>query len=93
MIGLMHSQGQELAGQARVNVISPGWIDTGDPKDEGHYQPTKQDKEWHAVGRLGRPSDVAELVSFLADEEKSGFITCQEFVIDGGVSRKMVYPE
>ena len=58
-----------------------------------YYQPTKQDHQWHATGRVGRPSDVAELVSFLADEDKSGFITCQEFVVDGGVSRKMVYPE
>ena len=93
MIGLMHSQGQELKGQARVNVVFPGWIDTGDPTSDNYYQPTEQDHQWHAVGRVGKPSDVAELVAFLADDEKSGFITCQEFVIDGGVSRKMVYPE
>ena len=93
LIGLMHSQGQALAGQARVNVISPGWIDTQDICATEYYQPTREDQEWHAVGRIGKPSDVAELVSFLADNDKSGFITCEEFVVDGGVSRKMVYPD
>jgi NAD(P)-dependent dehydrogenase (short-subunit alcohol dehydrogenase family) len=36
--------------------------------------------------------DVAQLCLFLADNAKSGFITGQEFVVDGGVSKKMVYP-
>ncbi len=44
-------------------------------------------------GRVGQPSDVAELVSFLADERLSGFITGQHFVCDGGVTAKMYYPE
>jgi len=93
MIGLMQSQGQSLAGQARVNVILPGWIDTQDPSEENYCEPTQKDHAWHSVGRVGTPKDIANIVSFLADDEKSGFITCQEFVIDGGVSRKMVYPE
>ena len=42
---------------------------------------------------MGRPSDVAELVAFLADGRKSGFITGQAFAVDGGVSRRMAYPE
>jgi hypothetical protein len=32
-------------------------------------------------------------VGFLADESKSGFVTGQSFVVDGGVSKRMVYPE
>jgi len=90
LLGLMHSQGQSLSGLARVNVISPGYINTADPND---YVPTREDHEWHAGSqRVGLPRDVAECVSFLADDSKSGFITCQEFILDGGVSRKMVYP-
>ena len=44
-------------------------------------------------GSVGRPEDVAELVAFLADGRKSSFITGQQFVVDGGVSKRMVYPE
>jgi NAD(P)-dependent dehydrogenase (short-subunit alcohol dehydrogenase family) len=89
LIGLTHAQGQSMAGLARVNVILPGWINT---EAEDGYIPTKEDHEWHASGRVGVPNDVAELVAFLADDEKSGFITCQEFVIDGGVTKRMHYP-
>ncbi len=52
MIGLTHSQGQALAGRARVNVILPGWIDT---EGEGGYVPSEEDHSWHATGRVGRP--------------------------------------
>lgn len=45
------------------------------------------------AGKVGTPSDIAELVAFLADGSKSGFITGQHFVVDGGVTKKMVYPE
>jgi NAD(P)-dependent dehydrogenase (short-subunit alcohol dehydrogenase family) len=45
------------------------------------------------AGSVGRPEDVAALVAFLADPSKSGFITGQAFTVDGGVSKKMVYPE
>ena len=90
LIGLTHAQGNSLAGRARVNVILPGWIDTED-KDSG-YVPSKEDHGWHVAGRVGEPKDVAEMVAFLADEERSGFVTCQEFVVDGGVSKRMYYP-
>lgn len=46
-----------------------------------------------AAGHVGRPQDIAELVLFLADPDKSGFITGQHFVADGGVTKRMTYPE
>mmetsp|Transcript_36946 Transcript_36946/g.116311 ORF Transcript_36946/g.116311 Transcript_36946/m.116311 type:complete len:173 (+) Transcript_36946:117-635(+) len=55
--------------------------------------PTSQDEAFHPCGRVGMSSDVAEMVLFLADPSRSGFVTGQEFVVDGGVTRKMVYPE
>ena len=79
-----------MAGVARVNAILPGWINTEDKR--GGYVPTEEDHAWHAAGRIGQPKDVAELVLFLSDEKKSGFVTCQEFVVDGGVSKRMYYP-
>jgi NAD(P)-dependent dehydrogenase (short-subunit alcohol dehydrogenase family) len=42
---------------------------------------------------VGQPRDIAELVLFLADPAKSGFITGQHFVADGGVTKRMTYPE
>jgi NAD(P)-dependent dehydrogenase (short-subunit alcohol dehydrogenase family) len=42
---------------------------------------------------VGEPADVAEMVLFLADEKRSGFITGQQFVVDGGTTKKMYYPE
>ena len=45
------------------------------------------------AGRVGQPNDVAQLCLFLADESKAKFITGQDFAIDGGVSKKLVYPE
>lgn len=51
----------------------PGWIDTsGEPGSL-----SAADHAWHPVGRVGRPEDVAELVLFLADGSRSGFITGQ----------------
>jgi NAD(P)-dependent dehydrogenase (short-subunit alcohol dehydrogenase family) len=43
------------------------------------------------VGRVGRPDDVAEACLFLGDSRKSGFMTGQRMVIDGGMTTKMIY--
>lgn len=86
LVSLTHALSISLAGRVSVNSISPGWINT----DE-NYIPTPEEHLWHASGRVGMPSDVAELVLFLL-ERNDGFITGSDFVIDGGVSKKMVYP-
>jgi len=86
MVALTHALSISLSGQVSVNSISPGWINT----DES-YVATVEEKAWHASGRIGKPSDVAEVVSFLLERE-DGFITGSDFVVDGGVSKKMVYP-
>ena len=44
-------------------------------------------------GHVGQPDDVTQMVLFLADEHRSGFITGQQFVVDGGTTKKMYYPE
>ncbi|WP_041958303.1 SDR family oxidoreductase [Sulfurospirillum arsenophilum] len=86
IVALTHALSISLSGQVSVNSISPGWINT----DES-YVATVEEKAWHASGRIGKPSDVAEVVSFLLERE-DGFITGSDFVVDGGVSKKMVYP-
>lgn len=90
LCGLTHSQALTLAGRVRVNAVLPGWINT-DPAGEAALR--DEDHRWHPVGRVGTPQDIAEMCLFLADENRSGFITGQEFVVDGGVTKKMVYPE
>jgi NAD(P)-dependent dehydrogenase (short-subunit alcohol dehydrogenase family) len=53
----------------------------------------RKDHAQHPAGRAGRPQDVAEIVAWLLDGERSGFVTGANFVIDGGMTRKMIYEE
>ncbi|MCL1787483.1 MAG: SDR family oxidoreductase [Defluviitaleaceae bacterium] len=86
IIALTHAMAVSLAGRARVNAISPGWIDTAEAPS--HSGP---DQAQHPAGRVGKPQDVAEMVLFLCDNDRAGFITGENIVIDGGMSRLMVY--
>jgi NAD(P)-dependent dehydrogenase (short-subunit alcohol dehydrogenase family) len=86
LVALTHALSISLGPDVRVNCISPGWIFTkGEP-------PRPDDHAFHPVGRVGTPDDIAALTAFLVGSE-SGFITGAEFVVDGGVTRKMIYPE
>lgn len=70
-----------------VNAISPGWIETGD------YQAlTDVDHAQHPSNRVGKPDDVARLALFLADENQA-FINGENIVIDGGMTKKMIYED
>lgn len=71
----------------RVNAISPGWIAT-----EDYDQLRPQDHAQHPSGRVGRPADIARACFFLSDPAND-FITGANFVIDGGMTRKMIYEE
>ncbi|MDQ0222807.1 SDR family oxidoreductase [Streptococcus moroccensis] len=81
---LTHALAVSLAGKARVNSISPGWIDTA-----GEEQ-TLTDHMQHPAGRIGRPEDIANLALFLSSEQ-AGFITGENITVDGGMTRLMIY--
>lgn len=81
---LTHSLAVSLAGKARVNSISPGWIDTAYTVYEG------PDAYQQPAGRVGNPMDIANMVLFLCSD-KSGFITGENICIDGGMTRQMIY--
>jgi NAD(P)-dependent dehydrogenase (short-subunit alcohol dehydrogenase family) len=69
----------------RVNSISPGWIETGD-----YTKLRQEDHTQHPAGRVGRPEDVAKACLYLTDPENT-FVTGENLVIDGGMTRKMIY--
>jgi len=70
-----------------VNCISPGWIDT-----TGGDEIRPEDHAQHPAGRVGQPADIAALAAWLLGPE-AGFVTGSEFVVDGGMTRKMIYLE
>lgn len=79
----------------RVNAISPGWIETGPWRKASKRRDPEHsdaDRDQHPVGRVGRPEDIAEAVLYLLDD-RAGFITGQNLVIDGGMTKKMIYVE
>ena len=81
---LTHAMAVSLSGKARVNSISPGWINTTDEDYSG------ADALQQPAGRVGRPEDITEMVMFLCSE-KAGFITGENICIDGGMTRQMIY--
>ena len=48
------------------------------------------DHAQHPVGRVGVPDDVAAAVTYLLSEE-AAFVTGAELIVDGGMTRKMIY--
>jgi NAD(P)-dependent dehydrogenase (short-subunit alcohol dehydrogenase family) len=93
LVSLTHALALSLAPDVRVNCISPGWIETRDWKKWSNRMlplHTEQEKAQHPVGRVGNPLDIANMVNFLVDPDNS-FITGQNFVVDGGMTKKMIY--
>jgi NAD(P)-dependent dehydrogenase (short-subunit alcohol dehydrogenase family) len=84
LVALTHALAMSLGPEVRVNCVSPGWIAHKPVREKDHAQ--------HPVGRVGMPPDVAELVAYLISDA-AGFVTGQNFVIDGGMTRKMIYEE
>ena len=81
---LTHALAVSLAGKARVNSISPGWIDTTGSDITG------PDALQQPADRVGKPEDIAEMILFLCSD-KAGFITGENICIDGGMTRQMIY--
>lgn len=95
LVALTHALAMSLGPRVRVNCVSPGWIDTRAFQDPGASPPPPLrgiDHAQHPVGRVGQPGDVASIVAWLLCDE-SGFVTGQSFVVDGGMTRKMIYAE
>ncbi len=70
-----------------VNAVAPGWIHVNEQEE---LRPI--DHDFHPSGRVGKPEDIARTVLFLC-EPHNDFINGQTITVDGGVTRKMIYPE
>lgn len=93
LVALTHALAISLGPDIRVNAIAPGWIETGDrAKASRRRAPERSEaaRAQHPVGRIGTPEDVAAAVEHLADD-RSGFLTGQTLVLDGGMTRRMIY--
>ena len=71
-----------------MNAVNPGVVVTnihkrGGMDEEKYEQFLEHSKTTHPFGRVGEPSDVAELIYFLASENAS-WITGVTYEIDGG---------
>lgn len=103
LIGLTQALACSLAADDKyhavsVNAILPGWINVANECKEGDLNGKSweeglslDDHRWHWAGRVGKVNDIARAVEYLVDS--GGFVTGQEVVVDGGVTRRMVYPE
>ncbi|WP_395329357.1 SDR family oxidoreductase [Novosphingobium sp. BL-8H] len=91
LCALTHAMAIGLGPEVRVNAVLPGWIETGPwQKAAKRREPdySEADKAQHPVGRVGVVEDIAEAVEWLAG---AGFVTGQQIVVDGGMTRKMIY--
>lgn len=96
LTALTRAASLELAkDKIRVNAILPGAIDTemlrsGLSRD--HLVSSSIEERIielgnkHCVKRIGRPEEISELILFLADSSKSGFLTGQSLIVDGGAT-------
>ncbi|MBM6617568.1 glucose 1-dehydrogenase [Bacillus suaedaesalsae] len=88
IVALTHALAASFAEyKITVNSISPGWIETGE------YELLREiDHEQHLSKRVGKPEDIANACLYLA-QEKNNFVNGTNLVIDGGMTRKMMYEE
>lgn len=95
LVALTHALAVSLGPEVRVNCISPGWIEVRHLRKAALRETpvhSDADRAQHPVGRVGEARDVAALVAFLAGDD-AGFVTGQNWLVDGGMTRRMIYEE
>lgn len=88
MLSLTHALAMSFsADRIRVNAICPGWIET-----KAYETLRPKDHVQHPAGRVGKPEDVARACLYFTDPNND-FVTGTHLVVDGGMTRKMIYEE
>ncbi|MFE9500726.1 SDR family NAD(P)-dependent oxidoreductase [Streptomyces collinus] len=83
IIELTKTMALELAPRIRVNAVCPGYVLTPMQRREYTEDMINDCAAVLPAGRLGKPSEIAALIAYLASDDAT-FITGQSFVIDGG---------
>lgn len=94
LLAFTHALALSEGPKVRVNCISPGWIATEAwraPASRRRPKLSQRDHAQHPAGRVGTPEDIAALAVYLLAPSLSGFVTGQEFIADGGMTRRMQY--
>lgn len=88
IIALTHALAASFSkDKIQVNCISPGWIET-----QNYGQLSDTDHSQHFAGRVGKPEDIANACLYLTNPENN-FISGTNLIIDGGMTKKMIYAE
>lgn len=86
IVALTHAMASSFSSDhIQVNCISPGWIETGD-----YHLLREIDHAQHFSGRVGKPEDIAKACLYLTSEGNN-FVNGTNLIIDGGMTRKMIY--
>ena len=84
LVGLSKSIAKELGSKGVTsNVVAPGFIET-DMTDNLGSQILEGVTKTIPLRRLGKPEEIASVVSFLASEDSS-YLSGQVLVVDGGL--------
>lgn len=99
LLALTRAAALELADDGiRVNAVLPGAVDTHMLRSglaRGHVSGGSIEERLadlgrkHVVGRVGRPEEIGEVILFLADSARSGFVTGQSLIADGGATARL----
>lgn len=82
LVGYTHGWARDLGYKnITVNLVQPGPIDTDMNPDNTEY--AEKVKKSVALGRYGKPEEIASAVAFLASQEAS-YITGATLTVDGG---------
>lgn len=82
----------------RVNAVLPGAVDTpmlhagltrGHAAGDSVAKLVRGLGKKHVMGRVGKPHEIGQTILFLADTERSSFITGQALIVDGGATARL----
>lgn len=99
LLALTRALAIELAPEGiRVNAVLPGAVDTPMLRaglTRGHLQGADTEELMQdlgrrtVIGRVGQPEEIAQAILFLADNDRSSFMTGQALVVDGGATARL----
>lgn len=86
IVALTHALASSLSERSiTVNSISPGWIETGE-----YEALSEADHSQHFSNRVGKVEDIARTCLFLTHPDNN-FVNGENLVVDGGMTKKMIY--